>query len=700
MTQPQLTLLGQDAPLGATATDDGVNFALFSAHAEKVELCLFDNTGQKQTHCLPLQRHDSQVWTTFVPGLLPGARYGYRVHGPWDPDRGHRFNPNKLLLDPYARRIDRPLELAGVHFGYRQDGGPDDGPDPRDSAEAMPKCVVVQSRAPRANRLRRKPSPVIYEAHLRGLTRLHPGIEVGKRGTFAGLAEAPVVDYLRALGIEALQLLPVQYAATEQALSERGLSNYWGYSSVAFFAPAAGYLASDEAEEICRAIDVLHDAGIEVILDVAFNHSGEGDEFGPTLCFRGIDNRTYYRLDAQQPRRYINDTGCGNTLDLHHPRVLQLVMDCLRYWAGEFGVDGFRFDLASTLARTHQGFDEGASFFDVLRQDPILSRVRLIAEPWDVGPGGYQLGNFPSGWQEWNDQYRDTMRRFWRGDHGQIGDFARCLHGSSDLFESDDRGPAASVNFITCHDGFTLSDLVSYCERHNEANGEHNRDGQRENYSQNFGVEGPSTNPLICARRDRQRRAFMATLLFSQGTPMLLSGDEAGRSQGGNNNAYCQDNELSWHPWHALQGAELAFLQYLARLIELRRRHALLRWPRYLRGGDADRRHARCVWVNHYAQPMNDHDWRESALSHLGLHLLPADDDANARELLLLFNASDQNIPFRLPRSAEASASPHPWQLQIDSSFEDGGATRSVGADNTFMLAACCVCLLERSAKD
>jgi glycogen operon protein len=535
-----------------------VNFALFSEHATAVELCLYDSEHpEHESARVAVCEHTDQVWHVYLPEVRPGRLYGYRVHGPYDPRAGHRFNPAKLVLDPYARAIAGTVRWHDALLGYRaRHADRDLSPDAQDSGPFLPKCVAADPSFPWGDDVRpRIPlhETILYELHVKGFTARHPEILAGQRGTFAGLASPPAIDHLRALGVTAVELMPVHQWVDERRLVERNLSNYWGYNSIAFFAPDARYSSSgsrgEQITEFKTMVRTLHRAGIEVILDVVYNHTAEGDELGPTLSFRGIDKADYYRLVADDRRRYVDYTGCGNTLNMRHPRTLQLLMDSLRYWILEMHVDGFRFDLAAALARELHGVDRLAAFFDVIHQDPVVSQVKLIAEPWDLGEGGYQVGNFPVGWAEWNGRYRDTIRRFWRGDPGQLHEVAYRLTGSSDLYQDDGRRPYASVNFVTCHDGFTLADLVSYDRKHNEANGEGNRDGADENLSWNCGVEGPTDDPAIVALRQRQARNFVATLLVSQGVPMLLAGDEMGRSQQGNNNAYCQDNETSWVDW-------------------------------------------------------------------------------------------------------------------------------------------------------
>ncbi|HET6725031.1 MAG TPA: glycogen debranching protein GlgX [Gammaproteobacteria bacterium] len=654
-------LPGNPYPLGATWDGRGVNFALFSAHAEKVELCLFDNTRSRERERVALPECTDQVWHGYLPDARPGTLYGYRVYGPYDPEHGHRFNANKLLLDPYARLLRGRLKWRDAHFGYRIGSPREDlSFDRRDNARDMPKCQVVDpafSWGIDPHPSRSWSETVIYETHLRGFTMRHPAVPREIRGTAAGLSSRPVIDYLKSLGITSVELLPVQAFLNDRHLVERSLVNYWGYNTVGFFAPEPAYLASGQLYEFKTMVARLHDAGLEVILDVVYNHTGEGNHLGPTLCFRGIDNASYYRLQPDAPRYYTDDTGTGNTFNLGHPRALQMVMDSLRYWAGEMHVDGFRFDLASALARGPQGFNPHCSFLDAVGQDPLLSQTKLIAEPWDLGPGGYQLGHYGPGWSEWNDRYRDTVRRFWRGDDGMLPELATRITGSADLFDHDGRRPRASVNFITAHDGFTLTDLVSYAHKHNEANGEDNRDGRDDALSANYGVEGPTGEEAINVLRRRQRRNMLATLLFSQGTPMLLAGDEFGRTQGGNNNAYCQDNDISWVDWGAIDDDAQADIRFVRRLLTLRRRHPALRWPRFLHGrargelGVQD-----LTWIAPDGGEMRDERWKDSGAHAIGLILngragqspaatAPPPDEI----LLLLLNAHADSLPFKLP---------------------------------------------------
>src|SRR5918999_1303914 len=543
---------GRSYPLGATWDGEGVNFSLFSEHATGVDLCLYERPDDAvEAERIPLTNRTDLLWHAYLPDVPPGRLYGYRVHGPFEPREGHRFNPNQLLLDPYARAISGPVRWHDAVYGY-QIGHPDGDLsfDDRDSAGAMPKCVVID-RAFTWGEDRRPETPwnrtVVYETHVRGMTKTHPSIPPEIRGTYLALAHDPILEHLHSLGVTAVELLPVHQFVDDRQLVERGLANYWGYNSIGFFAPHHAYATAvgQQVYEFKSMVKAMHRAGIEVILDVVYNHTGEGNHLGPTLSLRGIDNRAFYRLSPDDPRYYLDFSGTGNALNMLPPRAIQLIMDSLRHWVLEMHVDGFRFDLAPVLARELYEVNRLGTFFDIIQQDPVLSQVKLIAEPWDVGPGGYQVANFPVGWAEWNGIYRDTMRDFWRGQSG-VGAFASRFTGSSDLYESDGRQPFASINFITAHDGFTLADLVSYNEKHNEANLENNEDGERHNRSWNHGVEGPTDDPAIVELRRRQQRNFLATLMLSQGVPMLLGGDELGRTQGGNNNAWCQDNEISW----------------------------------------------------------------------------------------------------------------------------------------------------------
>ncbi|MFE0754702.1 glycogen debranching protein GlgX [Inquilinus sp. NPDC058860] len=656
MPLPDRIPAGRPWPLGATPAADGVNFALFSAHAERVELCLFDAEGRQEVARRDLPARTDQVWHGFLPGAGAGTVYGFRVHGPYAPLDGHRFNPNKLLLDPYARGLAGGFRWDDSVHGYtRGDPAADLSFDPRDSAPFVPKSVVVDpahdwegDEAPRTP----WSDTVIYEAHVRGLTMRHPGVPEPLRGTLGGLAHPVMVDHLHRLGVTAVELMPVHAFLDERALVERGLKNYWGYNTAAFFAVHPSYAGPlPPLEALRNAVKALHRAGIEVILDVVYNHTAESDVFGPTLNFRGIDNLSYYQHAAHDRREPFNPTGTGNALDLGHPRVLQMVMDSLRWWVEAAHVDGFRFDLATTLARVECEFTPAAPFLQAVAQDPVLAHAKLIAEPWDIGPGGWRVGEFPTGWSEWNDRYRDGVRRAWRGDPGQRPELARRVSASADLFDRDGRGARTSINFVTAHDGFTLADLVSYAQKHNEANGEGNRDGTGDNHSDNGGVEGPTDDPAILARRLRRRRNLLATLLFSQGVPMLLGGDELGHSQQGNNNAYCQDGPLTWPDWAA---ADPAFLDFAARVVALRRVHPALRQPRFLHGApDGPDDLPDIAWLRPDGQPMASADWDDPAGVGLGVLL----SEPGTPPLLLLLNPGPADIPFVLPPGGAW----HPW---------------------------------------
>ncbi len=670
---------GEPYPLGATWKGEGVNFALFSERAEKVELCLFDAHGRHEVERVELRERTDHVWHGYLPEARPGLLYGYRVWGPYDPARGQRFNPHKLLLDPYAKAIVGKLRWSDAHFGYRVGSRREDlSFDPRDSAFGMPKCRVIDPAFTWGDD--RPPGipwqeSVIYELHLKGYTVQRRDLSPAIRGTCAGLAAAPVVDHLRRLGITAVELLPVHAFVDDRRLVERGLHNYWGYNSIGFFAPQPHYLASGEISEFKTMVKVLHSAGIEVLLDVVYNHTAEGDHLGPTLAFRGLDNLAYYRVQPDDPRYYRDHTGCGNTLNMMHPRVLQLVMDSLRYWVVEMHVDGFRFDLAATLARDEVRVDPLARFFHAIRQDPILSRVKLIAEPWDLGEGGYQLGNFPVGWNEWNGKYRDTVRGYWKGDDGLIGELAYRLTGSSDLYAHNGRRPYASINFITCHDGFTLHDLVSYNRRHNEANLEDNRDGESHNRSWNCGVEGPTEDPQILDLREHQKRNLLATLLLSQGVPMLLAGDEMGRTQSGNNNAYCQDNALSWVDWE-LKPADRELCGFVQRLIQIRKRHPVFRRRKFFQGRELKGGAIKdIVWLSPNGEEMSEEEWNTSFARCLGVCLfgealeevddrgIPVTDD----DFLILLNAHHEPVPFMLPHFEGT------WEIGLDTAVPEDG---------------------------
>jgi glycogen operon protein len=673
---------GSPFPQGATWDGEGVNFAIFSANAEKVELCVFDPSGRRELQRIELRERTNEIFHCYLPEARPGLLYGYRVHGPYTPEQGHRFNPHKLLIEPYAKHLEGPLRWSDAHFAYRIGSRREDlSFDRRDNAAGMPKCRVVDPAFTwGGDRPPRIPwhDMVIYELHVRGFTMRHPDVPEPLRGTYAGLSTAPVIEYLKRLGVTTIELMPVHSFVDDRHLLERGLRNYWGYNTIGFFAPEARYSASGRISEFKTMVKTFHSAGFEVILDVVYNHTAEGNQMGPTLSFRGVDNASYYRLVPDHPRYYMDFTGTGNTLNLTHPRVLQVFMDSLRYWVEEMHVDGFRFDLASALARELFDVNRLGTFFDVISQDPVLSRVKLIAEPWDVGAGGYQVGNFPPGWAEWNDKYRDTMRAYWKGDGGLIGEFARRLMGSSDLYEGSGRTPFSSINFITAHDGFTLNDLVSYNDKHNEANGEDNRDGHSHNRSWNCGVEGSTDDAAVNELRHRQMRNFIATLVLSQGTPMLLAGDEFGRTQGGNNNAYCQDNEISWLDWDLLErNAILA--RFVQRAIRLRREHPVFRRRRFFQGRALRGGLKEILWLNPEGQEMTDQEWAQDFARSVAVYLAGdgmEESDARGRRVrdesfLLLLNAHHEAIEFLLPE-----LHPHAsWEVILDTSFAHGLAT-------------------------
>jgi glycogen operon protein len=665
---------GNPFPLGPAWDGSGTNFALFTENAERVELCLFD-AGYRETR-IRLTEREAFNWHCYIPGIGPGQRYGYRVYGDYDPATGHRFNPHKLLIDPYAKAIEGPVDWDAANtlpYVPSMDEDADLHIDDEDDAEAIPKCVVIDPSFNWEND--RSPNHpwnemVIYEVHPKGYTKLHPNVRQDLRGTYAGLASEPALEYFQQLGVTAVELLPVHHIIDESFLHERGLTNYWGYSSIGYLAPHALYAATgthgEQVREFKGMVKALHGAGIEVILDVVYNHTAEGNHLGPLLSFKGVDNASYYRLMPDEPRFYMDFTGTGNSLNPVHPSVLRLIMDSLRYFVTECHVDGFRFDLASALAREFYEVDRLSAFFDTIHQDPVLSQVKLIAEPWDVGPGGYQVGNFPVLWAEWNGLYRDTMRDFWRA-RANVGQFASRFTGSSDLYQSDGRAPFASINFITAHDGFTLRDLVSYNDKHNEANGENNKDGTDDNRSWNHGVEGPTDDPEINALRARQQRNFLTTLLLSQGVPMLLGGDEFGRSQRGNNNAWCQDNELSWFNW-AEADAELR--EFTQRLIALRQAHPVFRRSKFLTGHDVkDSGLPDVWWFRPDGRRMTQKDWQREDAHTLGVFLngeeipehTPDGRDVVDDSFLLLFNAYGESITFTLPTRRFGAR----WQVEI-----------------------------------
>ncbi|MEX1162906.1 MAG: glycogen debranching protein GlgX [Nitriliruptor sp.] len=665
---------GQPYPLGATYDGFGTNFSLFSETADRVDLCLFDEDGTET--CVTLPEVTGFVWHGYLPSVGPGQRYGYRVHGPYDPARGLRCNPAKLLIDPYAKSVVGALDWGQPVFGYTF-GDPEGPPNTDDSAPFVPRCVVASpffdwgdDRHPRTP----MHETVIYEVHVKGMTALHPEVPEELRGTYGGLSHPAVIEHLTGLGVTAVELLPTHRHVPESDLVERGLTNYWGYNSIAYLAPHDGY-GSRPAEQVVpefkQMVKALHEAGIEVILDVVYNHTAEGNHLGPTLSLKGIDNPAYYRLVEDEPRYYMDYTGTGNSMNMRHPHVLQLIMDSLRYWVTEMHVDGFRFDLASTLARELHDVDRLSTFFEVIQQDPVISQVKLIAEPWDVGEGGYQVGNFPPQWSEWNGMYRDTMRDFWRGEPATLSEFASRFTGSSDLYESDTRRPGASINFVTAHDGFTIRDLVSYDDKHNEANGEDGADGTDDNRSWNHGTEGPTDDPDIEALRARQQRNLLATLLLSQGVPMLLGGDEFGRTQHGNNNAYCQDSDLSWFRWDE---ADEDLVRFTTDLIALRRDHPVFRRRRWfqgrpIRGADIDD----ISWLRPDGQEMDDDDWDADLARSLQVFLYGrgiASPDERGRTVvdssfLVLFNASADPIEFQLPPARWGQR----WRVRVDTAL-------------------------------
>ena len=670
---------GRPYPLGSTWDGEGVNFALFSENATAVELCLFnDSNASQQAHRIQIEECTDHVWHVYLPEARPGQQYGYRVHGPYEPESGHRFNPAKLLLDPYAKAIAGAIAWSDALYGYRiGDPKEDLSLNEDDNAGSIPKCVVIdQAFTWGGDQLLRTPwhRTVIYELHVRGFTTSHPDIPANLRGTYAGLATPAVIEHLQNLGITAVELMPVHHFIRDKHLIDRGLTNYWGYNSIGFFAPDSHYAATSvraqHVWEFKTMVKALHSAGIEVILDVVYNHTGEGNHLGPTVSFRGIDNASYYRLVADHPRYNLDYTGCGNTLNVRHPRVLQLIMDSLRYWVLEMHVDGFRFDLASTLARELHDVDRLSAFFDIIHQDPVLSQVKLIAEPWDLGEGGYQVGNFPAGWAEWNGRYRDSIRHYWKGDGGQVAELGYRLSGSNDLYEGSGRRPHASINFVTAHDGFTLHDLVSYNQKRNEANGENNRDGTEDNLSWNCGVDGPTTHHSTLALRERQKRNMLATLLLSQGVPMICAGDEMGRTQCGNNNAYCQDNEISWVDWK-LNPSQRALLAFTKSLIVLRQEHPVFRRRRFFQGRRIRGAEVKDLsWHRPDGKEMTDEDWAQGYVRCLGVRLAGdaiEEKDSKGRPILdetflILLNAHHEPRSFTLPAHKRGVR----WQPVLD----------------------------------
>jgi isoamylase len=670
---------GRPYPLGATWDGSGVNFALFSEHATKVELCLFDSPrSTKESQCIALPEQTDIVWHGYLPDVEPGQLYGYRVHGPYQPQHGHRFNPKKVVLDPYARAIGRDVRWSDAMFGYTiGDPQGDLSFDTRDNAADAPLGVVTDTSFHWGNdRPPRTPwhKTLIYELHVKGFTMQHPGVPKALRGTFAGVVSDEALRHLIKLGVTAVELMPVHHHADDRHLIERGLKNYWGYNTLSYFAPDSRYVSAktpqDGVREFQRMVHILHDAGIEVILDVVYNHTAEGNQWGPTLSLRGIDNANYYRLEHRNQRYYTDFTGCGNTLNMCCPRVLQLIMDSLRYWVLEMHVDGFRFDLCSALARDLYDVDKLGAFFDIIHQDPVLSQVKLIAEPWDLGVGGYQVGNFPVLWTEWNGKYRDCLRKFWKGDGDTISELATRLTGSSDLYWHSGRRPYASINFVTCHDGFTMHDLVSYNEKHNVANGEHNNDGERENRSWNCGTEGETTDPEINQLRIQQKRNFILTLLLSQGVPMLLAGDEMGNTQNGNNNAYCQDNELSWLNWD-LTPENREFFEFVCSAVQIWRDNPVVQRRKFFAGRQIRGANVKDIaWLTPSGVEMNDEAWNAGFVKCLGVRLdgqMMDEVDERGKPihgptLLLLLNAFEKPLPFKLPDQAFHEV----WQPLVD----------------------------------
>jgi isoamylase len=693
---------GEPFPLGATWDGRGTNFAVFSEIAEAVDLCLFDGAGRET--CVRLPERTAFCWHGYLPGIGPGQRYGFRVHGPWNPSQGQRCNPAKLLVDPYAKSISGDIEWNDAVFPYPL-GVDDLQRDARDSAPYVPKSVVIDDsfewggdRAPG----RKLHETVIYEVHVKGFSKLRNEIPEHLRGTYAGLAHPASIDYLTSLGVTAVELLPVHQFVHEKHLADRGLRNYWGYHSYGYFAPHNEYAAGDDPIEVVREfkgmVKLLHQAGLEVILDVVYNHTGEGNHLGPMLSFKGFDNAAYYRTSEEEPRYYVDYTGTGNTLNMRHPYVLQLIMDSLRYWVREMHVDGFRFDLASTLARELYDVDRLSAFFDVVHQDPTLEGVKLIAEPWDLGSGGYQVGNFPVRWCEWNGKYRDTVRDYWRGEDQTLGEFANRFTGSADLYQDDGRRPYASVNFVTAHDGFTLRDLVSYNEKHNEANGENNQDGESHNRSWNCGAEGPTDDAAVNAIRARQQRNFITTLMLSQGIPMLVGGDEIGRTQRGNNNAYCQDNEISWFDW---QSPDHGLFEFTRRVIRLRNEHPAFRRRGWFKGRPLRGRGISDIsWLRIDGEPMSEEDWQQGFVKSLmvflnGDELHQLDEDGKRvrdASFLLLFNAHYEPLDFTLP-SASFGAS---WTVVVDTATEVGERNETLIAGSTARVEGRSVVVLTR----
>ncbi|MBX7072490.1 MAG: glycogen debranching protein GlgX [Pirellulales bacterium] len=700
---------GRSYPLGATWDGSGTNFAIYSENATQVEICFFDSPdAERESYRVSLPDNTDQVWHGYFPDVLPGQLYGIRVHGPYDPKAGHRFNHHKVLLDPYAKAIGREARWCDEMWGYKiGDPAADLSFDERDNAAAAPLAAVIDNAFTWGDD-RRPQTPVnrtlIYELHVKGFTKLHPEVPENLRGAYAGLSSEAAIRYLTNLGVTAVELLPVHAHADDRHLVDRGLVNYWGYNTIGFFAPEPSYASNnnpaDAVREFKTMVRTLHAADIEVILDVVYNHTAEGNQLGPLLSFRGIDNAAYYRLSPDDPRYYVDYTGCGNTFNMRNPRVLQLIMDSLRYWITEMRIDGFRFDLASTLARELHEVDRLSAFFDIIQQDPIISQVKLIAEPWDLGSGGYQVGNFPALWSEWNGKYRDCVRHFWKGDGGIASEFATRICGSSDLYEWSSRRPHASINFVTCHDGFTLNDLVSYDKKHNEANGEDNRDGADDNISWNCGAEGPTDDPAIIALRDKKKRGFLATLLLSQGVPMLLAGDEIGHTQQGNNNAYCQDNELTWLNW-SLNERQESLLRFTRWVIKVFHEHSVFHRRRFFHGKELRGDGAPEIkWLEPSGNEMSDEAWKGDFVRCLGVQLFGGQIDVDDRgapisgdTILMLFNADHANqIPFTLPPPGDGA----PWELLINTAveFTNGRDDQHAVFERQMTLAPCSMAVL------
>ena len=671
---------GSPEPRGATWDGKGTNFSVFSAHATKVEVCLFDESGEKEIDRHELPEYTNQIWHGYMPGVHCGARYGLRVYGPYEPDSGHRFNPNKLLLDPYACAHIGEVKWNPALFGYRMESGDDTTFDERDSAPFVPKCIVVNHEFDwhGQGKLAKYRIPfddtILYELHVKGFTKCHPRVSDKQKGTYAGLCHSEVIKYIRSLGVTSVELLPIHTFVSDGYLIDKGLTNYWGYNTIGFFAPEPRYAAdpTEALKEFKQMVEAFHDEGLGVIMDVVYNHTAEGNELGPTISFKGIDNCSYYRLLPDNKRYYINDTGTGNTVNLSHPRVIQMVTDSLRYWVERTHVDGFRFDLGTILARESNGFDNQSGFLKACSQDPVLGTVKLIAEPWDAGPGGYQVGGFPPGWAEWNDKFRDTVRKFWKGE-SKASELTKRLAASGEVFNVEGRRPWASINFITAHDGFTLNDLVTYNEKHNEANKEDNTDGSSDNHSWNCGVEGPTEDPNVNKLRARQLRNLLATLLLSQGTPMLLAGDEFGRTQDGNNNAFCQDNEISWLNWDFKEKAE-HLVEFVRRLTGFRHKYPILRRNLFLTGECNEELGVKDVtWINANGREMEDHNWGDTDMRSFGMLIDGRAQTTGVRQrgreatLLIVINDYHDMVRFTLP---EASGSKE-WSLLLDTNVED-----------------------------